>query len=99
MGLWYALRTRQQWYLALVFLSSSKYAYVILGNAIVAFCVEIFYSLTNIFLGGLRLVEAEGLGDFFRWNITEMCLALTMFRSEITSVESALFFLFLVLGK
>jgi len=96
--LWYALRTRQQWYLALVFLASSKYAYIILGNAIVATCVKIFYFLTNIFLGGLRLVEAEGLGDFFRWNITEMCLALTMFRSEL-SVESGILFLFLVLGK
>jgi len=95
---WYALRTRQQWYLALVFLASSKYSYIILGNAIVAFCVRIFYSFTNTFLGGLRLVEAEGLGDFFRWNITEMCLALTMFRAELT-VESGILFLFLVLGK
>lgn len=95
---WYALRTRQQWYLALVFLASSKYSYIILGNAIVAFCVRIFYFFTNSFLGGLRLVEAEGLADFFRWNITEMCLALTMFRAELT-VESGIFFLFLVLGK
>jgi len=38
------------------------------------------------------------LGDFFRWNITETCLALTMFRHELT-VTSCVFFLFLVLGK
>ena len=34
---YYAFRSRQQWYLALVFLSSSKWAYIVLGNALVAF--------------------------------------------------------------
>jgi E3 ubiquitin-protein ligase synoviolin len=96
--LWYALRTRQQWYLALVFLGSSKYAYIILANALVAASWQLFELLTNQFLGGLRLMEREGLGDFFRWNITETCLALTMFRAEL-SVESGILFLILVLGK
>jgi E3 ubiquitin-protein ligase synoviolin len=96
--LWYALRTREQWFLALTFLASSKYAYVIFGNAIVAVCVKIFYGLTHLFLGELRLAETEGLADFFRWNVTETCLALTMFRSELT-VESGVLFLFLILLK
>mmetsp|Transcript_448 Transcript_448/g.708 ORF Transcript_448/g.708 Transcript_448/m.708 type:complete len:627 (+) Transcript_448:196-2076(+) len=96
--LWYALRTRSQWYLALVFLGSSKYAYLILGNAIICTCILTFRCLTTFFLGGLRLVESEGLGDFFRWNITDTCLALTMFRSEVT-VQSGLYFLALVLSK
>ena len=94
----YALRTRQQWYLALVYLSSSKWAYVVLGNALIATLVSIFSIITNIFLNGLRLHEAEGLGDFFRWNITETCLALTMFRSEL-NVKTAILFLILVLTK
>ena len=94
----YALRTRQQWYLALVYLSSSKWAYVVLGNALIATLVSIFSIITNIFLNGLRRHEAEGLGDFFRWNITETCLALTMFRSEL-NVKTAIFFLILVLTK
>lgn len=96
--LWYALRTRQQWYLALVFLGSSKYAYIVLGNAIIASCMQLFDVLVGNFLNGLRLVEREGLSEFFRWNITETCLALTMFRSELT-VESGIYFLLLVLGK
>ena len=96
--LWYALRTRQQWYLALVFVSSSKWAYIVLGNALIALCIYLFRSFTNMFLGGLRLVESEGLGDFFRWNVTETCLALTMFRAEI-NVETCILFLFLVLFK
>jgi len=63
--LYYAFRSRQQWYLALVFLSSSKYAYVILGNALVASLIWLFQLVTCFFMNGLRLHEAEGLGDFF----------------------------------
>jgi len=94
----YALRTREQWYLALVYLNSSKWAYVVFGNALVATLVSMFSIITNTFLNGLRLHEAEGLGDFFRWNITETCLALTMFRAEL-NVKTAAMFLFLVLAK
>jgi E3 ubiquitin-protein ligase synoviolin len=96
--IYYALRSRQQWYLALVFLSSSKWAYVVLGNALVASLIWIFQLFTGFFLNGLRLAEAEGLGDFFRWNITETCLALTIFRSEL-NVKTAILFLIFVLAK
>ena len=96
--IWYALRTRQQWYLALVFLGSSKWAYIVLGNALIALSIFIFRFITKQVLGGLRLVESEGLADFFRWNVTDTCLALTMFRNDL-DVESAVLFLCLVLGK
>ena len=96
--LWYALRTREQWYLALVFLASSKVAYCVLGNALIAAAVWMFDVVVRLFLGGLRVLEAEGLQDFFRWNVTETCLALTMFRAELT-VSVAVQFLALILVK
>ena len=96
--IYYALRTRQQWYLALVYLSSRKWAYIVLGNALVASLIAIFQFFTNFFMNGLRLAEAEGLGDFFRWNVTETCLALTMFRSEL-NIQTGILFLILVLAK
>jgi E3 ubiquitin-protein ligase synoviolin len=95
---YYALRSRQQWYLALVFLSSSKWAYIVLGNALIAFLIWMFKAFTSVFLNGLRLAEAEGIGDFFRWNITETCIALTIFRSEL-NVKTMILFLILVLAK
>jgi E3 ubiquitin-protein ligase synoviolin len=95
---YYALRTRQQWYLALLYLASSKWAYIVFGNALVAACISIFSITTNLFLNGIRLQEAEGLSDFFRWHVTETCLALTMFRSEL-NVRTGILFLVLVLGK
>mmetsp|Transcript_18949 Transcript_18949/g.43970 ORF Transcript_18949/g.43970 Transcript_18949/m.43970 type:complete len:566 (-) Transcript_18949:454-2151(-) len=95
---YYAYRSRQQWYLALVFLSSCKYAYVILGNAYIAVLIWMFRVTTGSFLDGLRVNEAEGLGDYFRWHITETCLALTIFRSEL-NVKTFMLFLFLVFSK
>mmetsp|Transcript_20175 Transcript_20175/g.41886 ORF Transcript_20175/g.41886 Transcript_20175/m.41886 type:complete len:705 (-) Transcript_20175:198-2312(-) len=95
---YYAFRSRQQWYLALVFLSSSKYAYVIMGNAFVAALFWSFTAITGFFLNGMRLNETEGLGDYFRWHITETCLALTIFRSELT-VKVFVVFLLLVFSK
>jgi E3 ubiquitin-protein ligase synoviolin len=84
--------------LALVYLSSSKLALVVMGNALTAGAVTSFDIVTNTFLSGLRVQEAEGLQDFFRWNVTETCLALTMFRSEL-SASTAVQFLILVTVK
>ena len=95
---YYAFRSRQQWYLALVFLSSSKWSYVILGNALIASLIWSFQMVVSYVLNGLRLHEAEGLSDFFRWHITEACLALTIFRSEL-NVKTAILFLVLVFAK
>jgi len=96
--LYYAFRTRRQYYLAAVFLSSSKWAYAVTGNAVLAVALSIFDFVISVFLNGLRPHEAEGLQDFFRWNVTETCLALTMFRHELT-VTTALQFVALITVK
>lgn len=98
-SLWYALRTRrQQWYLAIVFLNSSRWACAVWGNACLAMAVTLFETTVRWFLQGLRLAEAEGLQDFFRWNVTETCIALTMFRHEL-NVFVALQFLGVIMLK
>nr|BAT25232.1 host Der3 [Nitzschia sp. IriIs04] len=97
--LYYAMRTRQQWYLAIVYLRSNKLAYAVFANVFVAGLYSLFGFLTNVFLhGGLRLHEAETLMDLFRWNVTETCLALAIFRDEI-NVATGIRFLILVLAK
>jgi E3 ubiquitin-protein ligase synoviolin len=97
LGLFYfAMRTRQQFFLAMVYLSSSKLSLAVYGNFCIALATSLFDAFTSLFLeGGLRLQEAEGLQDFFRWNVTETCLALTMFRSELT-VRTTVEFLVLI---
>jgi E3 ubiquitin-protein ligase synoviolin len=96
--IFHAFRSREQYYLAAVYLSSSKWAYVILGNALIALLAALFDGFTAVFLSGLRLQEAEGLQDYFRWNVTETCIALTMFRAEL-SLSTAIEFLILILVK
>ena len=95
----HTLRTRQQFYLALVYLQSSKLAYILLGNAIIALAVSTFTLMTKIFLdGGLRPNERDSIGEHIRWDVTETCLALTIFRSEL-DVVTAIEFLGLVILK
>lgn len=95
----HTLRTRQQFYLAMTYLSTSKLSYIILGNAIIAFYVKIFTLVTQLFLeGGLRPNERDSIGEQMRWDVTETCLALTMFRNEL-DVGTAIKFLTLVVLK
>ena len=94
----YALRTRGQAYLGLTYLTSSKLAYVVIGNAIIAGTLSFFHLVVGIFLRGLRPTEAEQIGEKVRWNVTETCIALTIFRSEV-DVNMGGMFLLLVFGK
>jgi hypothetical protein len=93
------MRTRRQFYLAVTYLQTSKLSYVVLGNAVIAFGVGLFGAVTSVFLdGGLRPNERDSIGENIRWDVTETCLALTMFRSEL-DVSTALEFLVLVVMK
>ncbi len=94
----YVLRTRKQAYLALLYLTSSKLSYIIMGNVAIAGVIGIFFQTIQRFLNGLRLMETETIIDHIRWNVTETCIALTMFRQEIT-VKIMGMFLVLILGK
>ena len=94
----FALRTRGQAYLALTYLTSSKLSYIVMGNAVVAAVVSTFHILTGAFLGGLRISETEAIGESIRWNVTETCIALTIFRSEV-DVGMGGRFLTMELGK
>ena len=94
----YVLRTRKQVYLSLLYLTSSKLSYIVIGNAILATFVSLFHQIVQKFLNGLRLMETETIVDHIRWNVTETCIALTMFRQEI-NVKVMGIFLVLIFGK
>lgn len=94
----HTLRTRQQFYLTVMYLQSSKLSYVVMGNAVVAMGVSTFGMVTKLFLGGLRVNERDAIGEHIRWDVTETCLALTIFRSEM-DVATAVRFLGLVIVK
>lgn len=70
-----------------------------LGNAIIALAVSSFSLTTSLFLeGGLRHNERDAISEHIRWDVTETCLALTIFRSEL-DISTAVMFLGLVVLK
>ena len=65
----------------------------------IALAVSSFGFITRLFLdGGLRPNERDAIGEHIRWDVTETCLALTIFRSEL-DVVTAIMFLGLVILK
>ena len=79
----YVLRTRKQIYLALMFLTTSRVSYILIGNTVISCFISLYQFIIKKFLGGLRLIESESISDSIRWGITETVFALTMFRQEV----------------
>jgi len=69
-----------------------------MGNAVIAAFVTAFRFAVKASLGGLRPAETESISENMRWNVTETCIALTIFRSEV-DVNMAGMFLSLVFMK
>mmetsp|Transcript_48679 Transcript_48679/g.62472 ORF Transcript_48679/g.62472 Transcript_48679/m.62472 type:complete len:708 (-) Transcript_48679:148-2271(-) len=87
----YALHTREQFYPTVVFLVTSKFSIVVLGNFAI-FCTLMTGQLAKaIFLGQLRDQEREIMFDRARYTIFDTCLTLTIFHEEITMRVFVLF--------
>jgi len=95
---YHAFSTRKQFYPAAVYLGTSKVALITAGNAAVASVMLVFHGIISVFLGRLREGERDQMGEQLRYALTESCIALTMFREEIT-VQMAFFFLIMIAAK
>ena len=80
----YAFQTKEQFYPTLVYLSQSKTSFVLSTNMVIACAILIGKIFKVIFFGSLRGVETEMLYERAKYSATETCLALTVFRSEIS---------------
>jgi E3 ubiquitin-protein ligase synoviolin len=87
----HAVYTREQFYPIVLFLVTSKLSFVVLGNMAVAAVLLIWRISKSVFLGMLREVEIEQLVERAKYTITETCLALTVFRNELSPPILALF--------
>ena len=87
----HAVFTREQFYPIILFLVTSKVSFVVLSNMAIASILLIGRISQYIFLGVLREVEMEQLVERAKYTITETCLALTVFRNELTPPTLALF--------
>eukprot|EP00629_Pelagomonadales_sp_RCC1024_P001250 CAMPEP_0119265278 /NCGR_PEP_ID=MMETSP1329-20130426/4133_1 /TAXON_ID=114041 /ORGANISM="Genus nov. species nov., Strain RCC1024" /LENGTH=303 /DNA_ID=CAMNT_0007265095 /DNA_START=133 /DNA_END=1041 /DNA_ORIENTATION=+ len=87
----YAWDTRQAFYPTVVYLVTSKVCIVCLGNQALVLTLLVGRSAKALFLGSLRELEVELLYENARYAVTETCLALTIFREELSTRVFALF--------
>ena len=79
---YHAVKTREQYFPAMLYLSTSKLSVVVLGNLAFALTLVLGHLLKTMFLGTLREAEVERLYDRVKDAIMETCLAMTIFREE-----------------
>ncbi|KAL7690640.1 putative Zinc finger, RING-type [Plasmopara halstedii] len=87
----YTYMTRQQFYPSIIYLMTSKVSLLVLGNAGLVVTALLGWLFKIVFLGVLRDSEVELLHENVRYAVTETCLALTIFRDEISFYVMVLF--------
>lgn len=94
----YACITREQFYPIILLLVTSKVSFLLIANMIFACTLLFGQIMIKLFFGTLRDVEYELILERAKYSITETCLALTIFRNDLTP-NVFLFFLFLLFLK
>lgn len=87
----HAVYTREQYFPAMMYLSTSKSALVVFGNLAFALLLVLGRCVKAVFLGPLREAEVERLYERTRDAVMETCLAMTIFREEFNARFVALF--------
>ncbi|WVZ81433.1 hypothetical protein U9M48_028810 [Paspalum notatum var. saurae] len=83
-AVYYAFSSREQFYPAMVYLSTSKICFVLLLNTgLVAMCVA-WQLVKRIFLGSLREAEVERLNEQSWREVVEILFAVTIFRQDFS---------------
>lgn len=83
-AVWHAFSSREQFFPAMLYLSSSKFSVAILGNLGFALALSMYKVITTVFLGTLRDSEVERINDKISQAVLETCLAMTIFRTDFT---------------
>eukprot|EP00953_Heterococcus_sp_UTEX-ZZ885_P023778 13057-Heterococcus_DN1.PRE.3 len=78
------LPNRQQFYFTVVYLTTNKLCICVLANLVFSQLLAAGRALKTMMLGSLRESEVELLSENMRFAITETCLALTIFREELS---------------
>ncbi|XP_066377951.1 ERAD-associated E3 ubiquitin-protein ligase HRD1-like isoform X1 [Miscanthus floridulus] len=83
-AVYYAFSSREQFYPAMVYLSTSKICFVLLLNTgLVAMCVA-WQLVKRLFLGSLREAEVERLNEQAWREVIEILFAVTIFRQDFS---------------
>ncbi|KAI1124801.1 hypothetical protein F5Y10DRAFT_248502 [Nemania abortiva] len=94
----YAFNQRANFYSAMVYLSQNNLSLMILVNLMLLLYASFVWGLQRLCYGPLRPVEIEQLYEKAWFAVTETCLAMTIFREEV-SAWFLVMFTALVTGK
>eukprot|EP00197_Chlamydomonas_leiostraca_P001433 CAMPEP_0202888406 /NCGR_PEP_ID=MMETSP1391-20130828/43168_1 /ASSEMBLY_ACC=CAM_ASM_000867 /TAXON_ID=1034604 /ORGANISM="Chlamydomonas leiostraca, Strain SAG 11-49" /LENGTH=784 /DNA_ID=CAMNT_0049571707 /DNA_START=64 /DNA_END=2418 /DNA_ORIENTATION=- len=89
--MYHAFATRQRFYHAAVYLSTSKLAVAVVGNLAFATALVVHKLMIKMFLGSLRDIEREMIRERLSSAVMETLLALTVFREEFSGYFVAMF--------
>lgn len=89
--IYYAYYTQRQFYPTVLFLVSSKLSVVLAGNMMLATTLVFAKCTQLMFFGNLRTIEYEILFEKAKYAFIETCLALTIFRQELSGLVIGLF--------
>jgi E3 ubiquitin-protein ligase synoviolin len=87
----YACVTREQFYPIILLLVSSKVSFLLISNMVFALALLLAQIMIKVFFGSLRDVEYELIMERAKYSITETCLALTIFRNDLSPSVFAFF--------
>ena len=82
---WHAFDTREQFYPAVVYLTTSKVCVAVLANCALAAVLLLGWLVQRTFLGSLREAEVERAFEKAKEALMETCLAMTIFREEFNA--------------
>ena len=79
----HAVATREQFYPAVIYLSTSKVTLAVLANFALSIALVIGRFIQTVFLGQLRANEVERVSEALKFAFPEICISLTLFREEL----------------
>eukprot|EP01138_Halocafeteria_seosinensis_P007322 gb/GECG01007486.1/.p1 GENE.gb/GECG01007486.1/~~gb/GECG01007486.1/.p1 ORF type:complete len:936 (+),score=123.67 gb/GECG01007486.1/:1-2808(+) len=94
----HAFETKKQFYPAVIYLVTSKPSISILGNLAFVLLISSAKVFQAIMLGSLYPLEVERATEVLRFSVLDTCLALTLFREDL-SYRVVTLFAFLLLSK
>ncbi len=97
-NVYYAYYTKHQFYPTILHLVSSKTSIIVAGNLLLSLSLVAARCVKCLYFGNLREAEVEVLVEKGKYAIIDTCLALTIFRNELSGAVFMLFG-FLILMK
>ena len=88
---WYAYETRLHFYPMVIYMATSKFSVIVLGNQALCTALTVARLATRAYLGALRAAELEVLYEKGKYAVTETLFALAIFTLDLSAAIFGIF--------